>query len=169
MKSTFAIWSLFLISGLVLIGCNSESGPTQGFHIPENATAAPEAGVIAQPNRNVTVSTKQVGGPGTTLLAEHFPDSDFFQQIEGSEIPVIVDFTASWCGPCQDLKPILEELEQEGKVKVVMIDIDANPAIASGFGVSPIPHLMLVKDGKIADNVIGFRQKKALEAILDRL
>lgn len=166
MKSTYAVWNMILVVGVFFTGCTSE--PKQGFYIPEGATGELDV-AMPQPNINGGAPATGVGRTGTTLTAEHFPNSDFFAQIQDSRTPVVVDFTATWCGPCQDLKPILSELEQEGKVKVVMIDIDANPAIADKFGVNGIPHMMFVKDGKIAENVIGFNEKEALEAILNRL
>lgn len=166
MKSTYAVWNMILVVGVLFTGCTSE--PKQAFYLPEDATGELEI-AMPQPGMNVAAPATNVGRKGTVLTAEHFPNSDFFGQITDSKDTVVVDFTATWCGPCKMLKPILSELEQEGKVKVVMIDIDANPGIAEKFGINGIPHMMFVKDGKIAENVIGFQEKQALEDVLNRL
>lgn len=78
---------------------------------------------------------------------------------------VLVDFYARWCGPCRMITPILEQLDQQykGKVKIVKVDIDANPVIASRYGVMSIPNLMLFKNGKLSSHMLGFKTKSMLE------
>jgi thioredoxin 1 len=106
---------------------------------------------------------------GTRVTAEQFAGTDFYDTIAGSSGPVVVDFTADWCGPCQQIKPILKDLEAEGKIKLVMIDADQHPQILEQFGVSGIPHLLFVKDGQIGNVLRGSTSRKNLEAIVDTL
>jgi thioredoxin 1 len=167
-----ATWSKMgwvVAMGVVSVGCQPD-GPEQGFYIPENAVEMPEIREMPAADAGATaVPARQVRAPGTVLEAADFADTPLFDEIKNSDRPVVVDFTATWCGPCQMLKPVLEELEKDGKVKVVMVDVDQYPAIAGSFGVSGIPHLMFVKDGKIAETVIGFQPKEKLESVLSGL
>jgi thioredoxin 1 len=91
-------------------------------------------------------------------------DQNFDQEVLKSNIPVLVDFWAPWCGPCQMQMPILEEIvkEHEGKVKVGKVNVDNNPNSASKYGVMSIPTLILFKDGKIAKQMIGVQSKEVL-------
>lgn len=75
---------------------------------------------------------------------------------------VLVDFWATWCGPCQMLSPILEEIgtELQDKVKIVKVDVDAQNALASQYNVSAIPTVIIFKDGQVKETIIGFRQKQ---------
>ena len=75
---------------------------------------------------------------------------------------VLVDFWATWCGPCQMLAPIIEEIgtEFKDKVKIVKVDVDAQNALASQYNVSAIPTVAIFKDGKLIDTIVGFRQKQ---------
>ena len=84
-------------------------------------------------------------------------DGDFKKEVLDSELPVIVDFWAEWCGPCKLMGPVFEELskEYEGKVKFVKLDVDSNQDTASKYGVMSIPTLILFNDGKEATKTIG--------------
>ena len=91
-------------------------------------------------------------------------DSTFDAEVVKSEIPVVVDFWAEWCGPCKVIGPKLEELaaEYEGKIKVAKINVDENPALPSQLGVRSIPTLFMFKDGEVISNRVGDAPKSAL-------
>ena len=98
-------------------------------------------------------------------MAQHFTDDNFEEEVLKSDIPVLVDFYAEWCGPCKMLAPILEELskEYEGKWKIGKCNVDDSPNTASKYGVQSIPTLIFVKNGEIVDSAIGFQSKEALK------
>ncbi|MBM3907631.1 MAG: thioredoxin [Gemmatimonadetes bacterium] len=93
-------------------------------------------------------------------------DADFEQEIEKHAGVSVVDFWATWCGPCRMIAPILEQLSVEfaGKVKVAKLDVDTNQKTSMRFNVRSIPTLLFFKDGKVVDQVIGAVPKSALEA-----
>ncbi len=93
-------------------------------------------------------------------------DATFDAEVKNSDIPVVVDFWAEWCGPCKQIGPALEELATEfaGKVKVVKVDIDNNPNVAASVGVRSIPALFIFKDGEIVSNRLGAAPKSALQS-----
>lgn len=90
--------------------------------------------------------------------------NNFKKDVLDSEIPVVVDFWAEWCGPCRMIAPSLEEISEEmkGKVKVTKLNIDENPDLAAQFGVRSIPTLLLFKNGQPASMAVGARPKGAL-------
>jgi thioredoxin 1 len=83
---------------------------------------------------------------------------------------VLADFFATWCGPCKMIAPVLEELDQDmgNQVKIVKIDVDQNQETANKFGIMSIPTLLVMKDGKIVDTLVGFKSKEALEEALNK-
>ncbi len=93
-------------------------------------------------------------------------DADFEAQVEKSSGVTVVDFWATWCGPCRMIAPILEQLsvEYQGKVRVTKLDVDSNQRTAMRFNVRSIPTLLFFKDGKVVDQVIGAVPKAALSA-----
>jgi thioredoxin 1 len=96
-------------------------------------------------------------------------DANFEQEVLKSDIPVLIDFWAVWCGPCKMIAPFVEELagEYEGKVKVGKVDVDNNPQISMNYGIRSIPTLLIFRDGKIADQIIGAVPKQAIAQKLD--
>jgi len=96
-------------------------------------------------------------------------DATFTEEVLESDVPVLVDFWASWCSPCKMIAPIVEELagEYEGRVKVAKVDIDANPATPGMFGIMSIPTLMVFRGGQPAERIVGYQPKPSLKAKLD--
>lgn len=97
-------------------------------------------------------------------MVKEINDQNFDAEVINSDVPVLVDFWAPWCGPCRQLTPIIEDIakESEGKIKVVKCNIDENPEAPSKYGVRSIPTLMIFKDGKLSDTKIGALPKPAL-------
>ena len=79
---------------------------------------------------------------------------------------VLVDFWATWCGPCRMLAPIVEEIAREGKVKVCKVDVDDVPQLAALFGIDSIPTILIFKNGKLVNRSVGYKKKEQLEALL---
>ena len=96
-------------------------------------------------------------------------DSNFDEEIKNSQLPVLVDFWAEWCGPCKQIGPILEEvsMEQKEKIKIFKLNVDENPQTPQKFGVRGIPTLMLFKDGNLIDTKVGSLPKNMLESWID--
>ena len=97
-------------------------------------------------------------------------DSSFKQEVLDSDRPVLVDFWAPWCGPCRMVAPVVEEIavQYEGQIKVVKVNTDENPQIASQYGIRSIPTLMIFKDGQKVDMVVGAVPKSTLSNTLEK-
>jgi thioredoxin 1 len=99
----------------------------------------------------------------------HLSDDTFQKEVIESNIPVLVDYWAEWCGPCKMIAPILDDLvsEYDGKLKIAKLNIDENPQIPSKFGIRGIPTLMIFKDGNPEATKVGALSKSQLTAFID--
>lgn len=101
--------------------------------------------------------------------AKAFSDDSFENDVLHADKPVLVDFWAEWCGPCQMVGPIVDELagEYEGKVKVGKVDVDSNPQTSTEYGIRSIPSLLIFKNGEVVDQIMGAVPKSQLKKQLD--
>ncbi len=98
-------------------------------------------------------------------------DAAFEKEVLQSEQPVLVDFWAAWCGPCRALAPVVDEVatEYQGKLKVMKMDVDANNQTPARYGIRGIPALLLFKDGKVAEQIVGFVPKDTIEKTIAKV
>lgn len=104
------------------------------------------------------------------MAAKHFSSQDFEQEVLKSDQPVLVDFFAEWCGPCQMAAPIIDKLADEyaDKLKVGKLDVDASPDIAQRYGVMSIPTMIVFKDGKEVEKKIGFPGETGIRSLVQK-
>jgi len=97
-------------------------------------------------------------------------DKNFSAEVLNAELPVLVDFWATWCGPCRSISPIVDDLAKQflGKLKVAKLNVDENPGTPSQYGVRGIPTLILFKGGKVIDQVVGAVPKTRLVAMVEK-
>ncbi|MBD5637078.1 thioredoxin [Clostridium botulinum] len=103
-------------------------------------------------------------------MVKEINENVFGEEVLNSEIPVVVDFWATWCGPCKMLAPVVEEISQElgQKVKFVKVNVDENPVISTQYKIASIPTLMTFKAGKAVETLVGFRPKEAIKSAVEK-
>lgn len=104
-------------------------------------------------------------------MAYKFTDSNFEKDAVHSQVPVVIDFYADWCGPCKMMSPVIEELagDYDGKVKIGKLNTDENRSIATKYNIMSIPTILLMKDGQIVDTVVGAIPKTTLQGKIDKM
>ncbi len=136
----------------------------------------PVTGIDTFPDYNPTSFRLKSGHPGDTKgvlvgNTQIFTIGNFKEEVLDSKIPVLVDFTATWCGPCQKLAPIIEDLatEYQGKVKVGKLDIDQNQELASRYGIMSVPTVVAFLNGEPKETMVGLNSKSYYKSQLDQM
>ena len=156
-------WPLFIATAFlaatgILVYYNAATGSYSSTFPSTEASASTPS--IGEQNMSVTQAKSQV---------QHANEYTFGSLVLKSNVPVLVDFYADWCGPCQRLAPVLEELAAEvPDVKIVKINVEDSPSLAAEYRVSSIPSLKVFKNGQISEELVGLASKSQLRAMLSR-
>jgi thioredoxin 1 len=141
----------------ISIGAGSNTGPAAKPPASQSHENSQRTG-----DRAMSTVTKQEG------RVYHADEANFAEVVLQSEVPVLVDFYADWCGPCRALAPVLDELAQEtSEAKIVKVNVDQSPQLAARYGIASIPNLKVFQDGKVVEEQAGLAGKARLKAMLD--
>jgi thioredoxin 1 len=127
-----------------------------------------------QPRKETRVLTSPPGEKYMSVThqkrhVQHADDATFQETVLKSDVPVLVDFYADWCGPCQSLAPVLEQLAAEtASAKIVKVNVDNSPSLAAEYGIDSIPSLKVFRNGMVTGEIVGLASKKELLALLSR-
>lgn len=153
--SIFAVvFALAVIAGMSF-GSGSSNRPAAIQSNGKPDTNRPKTGDSIMP-----AGTRQGG------KVHHADGADFAELVLNSDVTVLVDFYADWCGPCQMVAPVLEELARETNAKIVKVNVDHNPRLAARYGINSIPNLKVFENGKVVDEEVGLASKARLKAML---
>ena len=122
-------------------------------------------------NSKLAKKVVAIAGSSQDASVIHLNESDFYQTIGESPVPILVDFSAAWCGPCRMIVRVLDEIakEQGENVKIAKVDVDNSPTLSSRFGIRNIPTLLFFKGGEVKDQVVGLTSKADLISRLKTL
>lgn len=159
MKWFYGHWQVIGVIGVLTLVAGLSLGRRNARMLPET------------PSRQSLTRTKTDGTMSTAAQTygkvQHADDSNFDQMVLNSDVPVLVDFYADWCGPCQLIAPALEELARENpEAKIVKVDVDQSPQVAARYAISSIPSLKAFQDGQVVGEHVGMASKARLKALL---
>jgi len=153
-KFVFAV-AVIVIAGLSF-GARSNDGPATSPPAGQSDTNAQRIG-----DTTMLTATKAQG------QVHHASEANFAELVLNSDVPVLVDFYADWCGPCRMIAPVLEELAREStNAKIVKVNVDHSPQLAARYGIDSIPSLKVFEDGKVVDEQVGLVNKAQLKKML---
>jgi thioredoxin 1 len=155
-------WKSLSAIGLLVSAAGYSLGrPWAGCNLPAAASI--------KSNTDATTDGEEAASARVDLRGvEHANEATFTQQVLQSNVPVLVDFYADWCGPCKMLAPTLDELARETTgARIVKVNVDQNPQLAAQYGISSIPSLLVFKNGEIAGQHTGLASKSRLKAMLN--
>lgn len=162
MKELLISFFICLLVGAAING-NSEQPK------PSGTTSEPDAVVkeipaLEQSNGETTT------GSGSQTSAVETTDDKFDKDVLASQVPVLVDFSAKWCGPCQRMVPVVDQLAKEyaGRIKVVKVDVDSSPTLSSRYNIRSLPTFMVFKNGDGVDAHTGALPRETLAALINR-
>jgi len=142
--------------------------PHQGQHLFRYRSPGPARQLDGASADSATLQRGETKMAGNGIV--EVTDANFDQDVLKSDTPVLVDFWATWCGPCRALAPIVDELakDYQGKLKVGKMDVDANSSTPMRYKVTGIPTLLVFKGGQVVEQLVGYRPKDAIAQAIDR-